>query len=290
MPDEPVVDTPVAEPTPPPEPIPAPPPESLDDRGVPWKNTVAELNRKLAESESARQQVTDLNQQYQVALGQQKNPAPAAPAPTSDLSEKFDDVTTQYIQQEARKIANEEATKVAYGMARGAELAKVLEDPDIRTEAVSEYNALKANPMYVGKDDMELQYLATNSARATVAERRLANPPDPNAPPPVEPASRVAASVPATRPSTVPDTPSDDPDADFKTFWSDPGRIKGNESWLRSCGYYKPMDINSDDIVTMPNGKIALKQLARNIYNRAVRDGIVVNNQVSRVEVIGDGR
>ncbi len=39
----------------------------------------------------------------------------------------------------------------------------------------------------------------------------------------------------------------------------------------------------------MPNGKITVKQFARNIYNRAVRDGIVVNNQVNRVEVIRDG-
>ena len=221
MPDEPVVDIPVVEPTLPPEPTP-PPPEPLDDRGVPYKNTVAELNRKLAESESARQQVADLNQQYQVALGQKKS---TEPAPTNDLSDKFDDATLKMVDERAEQ----KARTIAYEMARGAELAKVLEDPDIRTEAVSEYNALKANPMYVGKDDMELQYLATNSARATVAERRLANPPDPtNVPTPVVLASRVAASVPATRPSTVPDTASDDPDADFKTFWSDPERLKGN--------------------------------------------------------------
>ena len=280
MPEEPIV-PPVAEPTPPPEP--APVVEPLDDRGVPYKNTVAELNRKLAESESARQQVTDLNQQYQVALGQQK-PAEPATSPSSDLSDKFDDATLKMVDERAEQ----KARTIAYEMARGAELAKVLEDPDIRAEAVNEYNALKAHPMYVGKDDMELQYLATNSARATVAERRLANPPDPNAPPPVEPASRTAASVPATRPSTVPDNTADDPDRDFKTFWSDPERLKGNESWLRSCGYYKSIDINSEDIVSMPNGKVSIKQLTRNIYNRAVKTGIVVNNQVNRVEIIGD--
>ena len=262
MSDEPV--TASTEPTPVAEPI-----EAMDPDGVPWRNRVAEANRKQAEAEAAKSQADAQIQQYQVALGQQNQPQPT-PEP---LSDKFDDATLKMVDERAEQKARTIVQEETYRIARGAELAKVLEDPDIRAEAVVEYNAMKANPMYANKDDMDMQYLATNSARATIAERRLANPPD-LANPQVTPPNRTNASLPPTRPSLAPAPDTESPDADLDHYWAQDESQQMFVKSLRSLGYTEPLDLNSEDIVNFGGEKVTVKDLAKRIAVRAVRTGI----------------
>lgn len=169
MPDETVVQTTE---TPPPETPPTP--EATDSNGVPWKNRVAEWERKAKEAEA-------LNEQYKVALGQltQQRQAAPNPAPVTDdleeLGKQFDEPTKKFvvgmIQREARKIAEETGYKFVSQANVQTELQA---DPEILKEAQSQYAALATNPLWRNADDVLKQEKAVDAAKAVVLARRMA--------------------------------------------------------------------------------------------------------------------
>lgn len=168
-------------PAPPVEDAPQPEAESLDDRGVPLKNRIAELERKLGEKDSTLQQ-------YQQLLGQFATQAkpPVDTATASDpLESQFDETTRKYVEavaeRKARKIAEETGYKM---MSQAVRQTTLSEDSELLKEAQSQYQQLKSNPIWSNADDNLIQEHAVAQAKSVVTERRRVNPAAPGQPVP----------------------------------------------------------------------------------------------------------
>ncbi|KKL61164.1 hypothetical protein LCGC14_2198020, partial [marine sediment metagenome] len=105
-----------------------PPAEPLDARGVPYKNTVAELERKLSEAAA-------INQQYQTVLGERQAQQQAQAVATPVKPSGDDDVLAQYSDQDkqairilAKQVANEAAEQTGYRFMQQATLQNDLAD------------------------------------------------------------------------------------------------------------------------------------------------------------------
>jgi len=131
----------------------------LDATGVPYKNRIAEYERKLAEA-------AQLNQQYQQVLGQYSQPlAVQRPDPAS----KFDAETIAFVREEARKIAAETGHKMMTRM----DAQEQLRDPELFAEADKVFRTLKSNPLWSTVDEVLLTQHAVESAKATLNARKL---------------------------------------------------------------------------------------------------------------------
>src|SRR3990167_4985837 len=108
MADEPI---PAAVETQPPE----PPAEPLDESGVPYKNRVAEWQRKAQEAETRAQQLAQVNEQYMAALGQQRAAQPAPPTQS-----KIEQALSQYQPQDRAALSTlfQEAVQQAVEQAK----------------------------------------------------------------------------------------------------------------------------------------------------------------------------
>ena len=150
--------------------------EALDPRGVPYKNTVAELERKLNEAAA-------INQQYQTVLGerqaqQQTQPQPVAqPVKTGD-----DDILGQYSDQDrkaieiiARKVANEAAEQTGYRFMQQATLQNDLADnTELMEEARKQYGLFKQNQYWAKQDDLLIQDRAVAEAKNVLLAKKSA--------------------------------------------------------------------------------------------------------------------
>ncbi|MDP2734712.1 MAG: hypothetical protein Q8P12_00735 [bacterium] len=165
--EQPEVETPLA-PEAPPEP--QPPSEALDETGVPYKNRVAELQRRL-EAEQG------LNQRYQQALGQERRPQ--APPPATQSGAYFLEVNGQKHEFDAasvalvRKLAEEIADQKANSIVGRAQLSNEVSDTEVRAEAENIYrNEVLSNQFYASWNDDAKQAIAIKEARARVFQKR----------------------------------------------------------------------------------------------------------------------
>jgi len=141
--------------------------EAVDERGVPYKNLVAELERKLGEA-------AEQNTKYQQALGyyaqQYQAPAPQ-PAPVAeDVEARFDEPTKKFVTQ----VAAREAKRIAYELVTQANAQQNIgNDQEIQQEATRWYQALKVNPLYSTDSDIKVWDRAVAEARVSVLGRRM---------------------------------------------------------------------------------------------------------------------
>ena len=148
--------------------------EALDPRGVPYKNTVAELERKLNEAAA-------INQQYQTVLGerQAQQQVQAQPAPVKTVD---DDVLSQYSDQDrkaieiiARKVANEAAEQTGYRFMQQATLQNDLADnTELMEEARKQYGLFKQNQYWAKQDDLLIQDRAVAEAKNVLLAKKSA--------------------------------------------------------------------------------------------------------------------
>lgn len=164
MPDEPNPTPPVVTEIPTP---PAPPAEPVDDRGVPLKNVIAELSRKLEDQQK-------MNTEYQRLLGQysQQQTQPK-PVQGDDLEGQFDETTRKYVRSVAQQIAREEAKQIAYSMVTRAQLTQEIQsDPEIQKVANDEFNILAQNPLFANLPQEAKEAMAIANAKAKVMGQR----------------------------------------------------------------------------------------------------------------------
>ena len=148
------------------------PAEPVDARGVPFKNTVAELERKLNEAAA-------INAQYQTVLGerQAQQQAQAQPAPVKTVD---DDVLNQYSDQDrkaieiiARKVANEAAEQTGYRFMQQATLQNDLADnTELMEEARKQYGLFKQNQYWAKQDDLLIQDRAVAEAKNVLLAKK----------------------------------------------------------------------------------------------------------------------
>ena len=138
------------------------PPEPLDERGVPYKNRVAEYERKLSEAAERQEKYENLLGQM---AAQQRQAAPPSPAPQT----LFDDETQRFVDERSRKIAQE----VAYAMLSRAQLVQEANDPEIQKEAKAEFQAISQNPAYATWTQDQREVLAVKNAKIAVLGKRL---------------------------------------------------------------------------------------------------------------------
>lgn len=207
MPDEliptetPPVETPPEE-TPPVE-TPPPDPNVYDERGVPYKNVAAEMQRKYAEA-------LERERQYQQRLGaqyQQAQQPPPQPTQTEDELETFVSQFDPNVQKALRGMAQvleSRAEKKARTVARaeGYDLIAQLthnqevQDPAMLEEARRQRAILDSNPLWANAPETlrndraiaEAKLIMKSKAPAPVAARPVAA-----APPPAMPGTRPAA-------------------------------------------------------------------------------------------------
>jgi hypothetical protein len=151
----------------PPPPSPA---DAVDESGVPWKNRLAELGRKLDVERRELEAQRQLNLQYQQVLGQRQG-QPPAPVPTEkkNWSEVFDPDALAAV----KELATEQARQVAFSMlARARVNQEIGEDPKVRELAQQQYAALVADPYY-GQHSVEiLEELAVARARNLLTDQQ----------------------------------------------------------------------------------------------------------------------
>lgn len=140
--------------------IEAPPPEPTDASGVPYKNRIAEYERKLAERD-------EMMQRYQQVLGtyqqQQQQPAPSRP----DVTAKFDGETQEFVRSIAREVANEAGQKFILK----SQLQDSYADQELVREATPIYARLKAGSWANVPNEL-VEDRAFAEARAVVAARK----------------------------------------------------------------------------------------------------------------------
>ncbi len=163
-------------------PNPPPPQEALDESGVPWKNRVAEWERKAKEQEA-------LNEQYRIALGaQQPRQAPSAPVVLDD-DELFNDQEylaveqgfTPDVQKLIRtglkriggRIADRAAKRTGYEFVSQAGVQNEMQDSEVAQEARQQYAALANNPLWSQVPDVLKQEHAVAMAGKIVNARRV---------------------------------------------------------------------------------------------------------------------
>ena len=152
-----------------------PPVEPLDARGVPYKNTVAELERKLSESAS-------LNQQYQTVLGErqaqqqaQAVAAPVKPSGDDDVLSQYSDQDKQAIRILAKQVAKEEAEQTGYRFMQQATLQNDLADnTELMEEARKQYGLFKQNQYWAKQDDLLIQDRAVAEAKNVLLAKKSA--------------------------------------------------------------------------------------------------------------------
>jgi hypothetical protein len=154
-----------------------PPAEPLDARGVPYKNTVAELERKLKEKE-------ELNTQYQTVLGQyqaqQQQVQTQTQAVTQPAKAGDDDILGQYSEQDrkaieiiAARVARTEAEKTGYRFVQQAAHQNVLADnSELMEEARKQYSTFKQNQVWAQVDDILVQDRAIAEAEKVLLAKK----------------------------------------------------------------------------------------------------------------------
>lgn len=170
MPEPEVTPTPTPQPATPTPPSPAPPPDAVDEHGVPWKNRVAEAQRKLQEQ-------IDLNTQYQQALGRFQQTAQPQTTPTQGKytyelnGEKYElDAPTAKI---VEKIAEEVANRTAHSFVGRAQMQQEASDPEILNEARTIYqNEVLQSPFMAQWNDDARQGWAIKEAQVRVLNRK----------------------------------------------------------------------------------------------------------------------
>lgn len=138
------------------------PTELLDDRGVPLKNKIAELERKLQDAITNNQTATLLNEQYQRELGRllatQQQPQPQA---SPDVLSQFDEPSKQMV----RRIAMEVAQEVRDGTLHTAQLNNDLSNPEVRKLAEQHFQTMQQNPFYARQPREAQQEIAVLRAK-----------------------------------------------------------------------------------------------------------------------------
>ena len=213
-------------------PPPAPPPEveGVDERGVPYKNVAAEMQRKFEEQQR-------INQQLLEAVSN-RQPAPQEPAKSG-----IDDILKQYKPEDQtalRALFNEAVTQaevrartVGYKMMTEVGVqAELQKDPEVLKEALAAYQRLKANPVWAGADDLHVQYTALQEAKAAVAARR---PSGGGMPAPV--------NIPGTRGGGAPPSGGDPKEKFIAKYMSDPEQVAMFHQVHKRDG----LDINSEE-------------------------------------------
>jgi hypothetical protein len=154
-----------------------PPAEPLDARGIPFKNTVAELERKLKEKE-------ELNTQYQTVLGQYQAQQQQAQTQTQAVTQPAktgdDDILGQYSEQDrkaieiiAARVARTEAEKTGYRFVQQAAHQNALADnTELMEEARKQYSAFKQNQVWAQVDDILVQDRAIAEAEKVLLAKK----------------------------------------------------------------------------------------------------------------------
>ena len=138
---------------------PPPPVLDVDEAGVPWKNRAAEFQRKY-------EQEQQINQRYQVALGQQSQPKPVP----QDYESKFDSESQQFVDARAAKIAEQTAYRI---IARAQMTQEISADQELQRAANEEFGYVNQNPLYSGLPQEVKESLAISNAKAKVLAQRL---------------------------------------------------------------------------------------------------------------------
>ena len=218
---------------------PAPPATpAIDGSGVPWENRAAEYKRKLEEANNQ-------NLLYQQELGRLTAPAP--PVPADDGSSQYPESDRNFV----RRLAQEEARKIAYEMVRNAQVAQETSDPEVQHEAQAEYQALLRNPLYGGLADDAKQMLAVKSAQLKILNAKWAGVQKTKADAEAQERARLDASgatLPGTSPGGQPQT-GQSKEEYIKAFMADPEQL----AYLRTM--YK-LDPDS------PEGQAKLRRTA----------------------------
>ncbi len=216
----------------PPIETPSPPPEPMDETGVPYKNRVAEMNRKLEDANR-------LNQEYQLQLGRLMAQQQVPPKVDEPLEDKFDDVTRKYVEATAQKVAEQ----VAHRFISQAQVSQTVNaDPELLNIAKEEYGQLKANPYYSNLRDDQLQAFAVASAESKLLKKRGSTQQDANRAAALRDAAKLQAEG-ASLPDTGSSLPSgsvnkeefikkfkanDDQRAMVQSYWEvDPDSMEG---------------------------------------------------------------
>lgn len=150
MPEPEVVATPPVVPT-----------EPLDDRGVPLKNRIAELERKLQEAVTNTQTVSQQNEQYQRELGRLLT-TQQQPQQAPDVLAQFDEPSKQMVE----KIAQQVAERVAYSFVNRAQVNQELNsNQEIRKLAEQHFQTMQQNPYYARQSREALEEIAVLKAK-----------------------------------------------------------------------------------------------------------------------------
>lgn len=176
MPDESVVTAPV---------------EPVDESGVPFKNRIAELTRKLGEEAQERQRVEAQNLLYQQQLGQYvAQQRPVTPA-TDDLEGKFDEETRKFV----AKVARQQAEEVGYSLIGRARTQQDISNDTIRQLAQAEFAALGNDPYYAAMPEQAREVIAVERAKYKYLEQTSKTTSQQNAQTVVNDANRAMAGA-----------------------------------------------------------------------------------------------
>lgn len=139
--------------------------EPVDERGVPLKNRIAELERKLQDAVTQSTSVAEQNEQYQRELGrliaaQQQTAQPQSQAP--DILSQFDEPSKQMVRQIAKQVAEE----VGYSMMGRAQLTQELSgSQEVRKLAEQHFQTMLSNPYYARQPREALEEIAVLRAK-----------------------------------------------------------------------------------------------------------------------------
>ena len=138
-----------------------PPIEPVDENGVPWKNRVAEWQRKTEEAEARAKENADLVAQYKVVLGQQRtNPPPTERAAINrsldEMEKTFPPETQEYlralrtwVQEEAKKTSEQ----TGYGLMTDVSHTTALQqDAELLEETKRQMAMLNNHPLWAAAD------------------------------------------------------------------------------------------------------------------------------------------
>lgn len=203
------------------------PPEPLDERGVPYKNRIAEYERKLSEQQA-------LNQQYQQVLGQYMQPQPAAPAAKPDVRQKFDAETLEFVRSVADEIAEQKARQFILRQ----QVQEQLADVDVVNEARPIYARLRTGAWATMPDEL-VQERALSEARLNLELKRAKAAQTAQTQQQMSQANRAPAAA-ASLPPTMGGTATPTQDTQFvRDFLASPERRKQFRQ------FYPQLDLNS---------------------------------------------
>lgn len=271
---------PVTQPDNPPaaDPAPAPQPVQSAEQLASLQAELEQLKSTLSQTQEESKKAAELNQQYQLRLGellqQQQKPQQTQ---TDDIDSQFDDTTKRYVHSVAERVAKQVADKTASNiMLRADTQQKLGDDKEVFDRASKEFQTLKQNPAYANLPDEIVESFATSNARAEIEankRKKLESDLAAKAQDTVRQQDAAATSLPITTGGLRQPT-EEDPDADLKHYMEQP---ESQQMFRKFFGGANPMGTQE---VKYGAERIPANEAFKRVAVRAVRKGVGVSESL----------